>query len=379
MRDGDVRSGLSVQFARQARDCAEIGSPLYADLCRAASLDLAAGGRLAALLGPWDDARDGELIPLRALAAVHRLVLEREAPALALWFPSVGGTAPNDAAGRGACFAAWCDALESHADRLPELLAVVPQTNDPGRSAAFTGALAYVADAYALPLHVHELGASAGLNLLCDRVRLTWLGGARGPQGSPLVLEDVWDGDPLPPDVDAVIAERVAVDLAPVDVTTTEGRLHLTSFVWPDQLARFERLRAAYELAEQVRIELVASDLVDHLRTARPVDGGVLVVAHSTTWIYLSGEQRADAEAAFQSLAALATPTSPVLHLRREPRSLADDPTTTDFEVIVRCWPAPPHGPLAAFDAGTPVRLARTSAHGFPVVWHGPEAVPLEP
>lgn len=377
MTDVDVRSGLAVQFARQARDCADIGSQVYADLCRAASLDLAAGGRLAALLEPWRDERDGELVPLRVLAAAHRLVLEREAPALALWFPSVGGSAPVDAAGRSACFDAWCAALESHADRLPALLSVIPQTNDPGRSAAFAGALAHLAAAYPRPMHVHELGASAGLNLLADHVRVTWLGGARGPQGSPLVLEDVWTGDPLPPDAEADVVERVAVDLSPVDVTTTEGRLHLTSFVWPDQLARFERLRAAYELAQQVPITLVADDLVHHLRGLRPVDRALLVVAHSTTWIYLDADVRAEAEMCLQALGSRATPTSPVVHLRREPRALADD-STTDFEVVVRCWPAPELGPLSAFGAGTPVRLARTSAHGFPVVWHEPAVVELE-
>jgi hypothetical protein len=373
MSDYDVRSGLAVQFARQARDCADIGSPLYAELCRAASLDLAAGGRLSQLLDPWRSTRDGELLPLRVLAAAHRFVLEREAPALALWFPSVGGSVPSDAAGRAACFDAWCRALEAHAARLPALLAVVPQTNDPGRSAAFTGALSYVAEAYSLPLRVHELGASAGLNLLADRVRLTWLGGSRGPQGSPLVLEDVWAGDPLPPPADPVLVERVAVDVAPVDVTTTEGRLHLTSFVWPDQLARFERLRAAYELAQQVPITLVADDLVEHLAGLRPQGGTVLVVAHSTTWMYLTAAQRDAAEQGFRALAALATDDAPVVHLRREPRSLEAE-AGTDVELTVRCWPAPGAGPLAGFTAGTAVRLARTSAHGFPVVWHQPEA-----
>lgn len=368
------RSGLAAQLARQAHDCAGIGSPLYADLCRSASLEIAAGGELASLLAPWAEARNGDLVPLRLLAAAHRLVLEREAPALALWFPSVGGAAPSDAAGRAACFAAWRDALIAHADRLPELLASPPQTNDPARSGAFAGAFAHAAAAYGLPLRAHELGASAGLNLLADHVRLTWLGGARGPQGSPLVLEDVWTGDPLPPDVEAEIVERVAVDLAPVDVTTTEGRLHLTSFVWPDQGERIERLRSAYQLAAQVPVRLVAADVVDHLRGLRPEPGSVLLVAHSTTWIYLDAEERAAAEEAFQQLASLAAPDRPVVHVSREPARL-DESAGTDFDLVVRCWPAPGQGPLAAFDAGAAVRLATTSAHGFPVAWHVPEPV----
>ncbi|MGD9957008.1 MAG: DUF2332 family protein, partial [Candidatus Nanopelagicales bacterium] len=224
------------------------------------------------------------------------------------------------------------------------------------------------AAAYRLPLVAHELGASAGLNLVADHVRITWLGGARGPQGSPHVLEDAWDGDPLPPEVDIDVRERVAVDLAPVDVTTTEGRLHLTSFVWPDQSERFERLRAAYQLAARVPVRLVAADVVDHVRGLEPVPGSALVVAHSTTWIYLDEASRAAADAAFVRLGERASPDAPVVHVSREPHSL-DDRAGRDFELVLRCWPAPPHGPLAGFDAGTPVLLARTSAHGIPVTW----------
>ncbi|MGE0818933.1 MAG: DUF2332 domain-containing protein [Candidatus Nanopelagicales bacterium] len=366
--DVEERSGLAAQFSRQARDCADIGSALYADLCRSASLELSASGELSDLLAPWGDARDGDLVPLRVLAAAHRLVLEREAPALALWFPSVGGSAPVDGAGRAECYRAWRDALARSASRLPELLASPPQTNEPARSAAFAGAFAHVAAAYRLPLVAHELGASAGLNLVADHVRITWLGGARGPQGSPLVLEDAWDGDPLPPEVDIDVRERVAVDLAPVDVTTTEGRLHLTSFVWPDQSERFERLRAAYQLAARVPVRLVAADVVDHVRGLEPVPGSALVVAHSTTWIYLDEASRAAADAAFVRLGERASPDAPVVHVSREPHSL-DDRAGRDFELVLRCWPAPPHGPLAGFDAGTPVLLARTSAHGIPVTW----------
>jgi hypothetical protein len=369
--DYDDRSGLAAQLDRQARDCADIGSTLYADLCRAAALDLVAGGELARVLAPWSDERDGDLLPLRLLAAVHRLVLERAAPALALWFPSVGGTAPSDGAGRAACFAAWRDALIAHQARLPELLAAVPQTNEPGRSAAFAGAFAHAAAAYGLALEVHEVGASAGLNLLADRVRITWPGGARGPQGSPLVLEDIWSGDPLPPDVPVEVAQRVAVDLAPVDASTTEGRLHLTSFVWPDQRERLERLRAAFELVGQVPLHLVAADVLDHLGSLEPVPGRTLVVAHSTTWIYLDAAQRSAAERAFDDLGARARPDAPIVRVSREPRAL-DASAGTDFELVLTCWPAPLQGPLAEVAAGVPVRLARTSAHGFPVAWHPP-------
>jgi hypothetical protein len=366
----EERRGLARDFAQQHHAAVRNGSPLYADLCRAASLDLAGPSRLTDVLAPWADSRAGDLVPLRVLGAVHRLVLERAAPALALWFPSVGGTAPSDALGRGACYGAWVDALAEHADRLPALLASPPQTNDPGRAAALAGALQLVTAAYGLPIRVHELGASAGFNLLADRIRVSWPGGAIGPYGSVLRLDDAWDGGPLPPDdVAPVVVERVGCDLDPVDVTTTDGRLHLTSFVWPDQADRLERLRGAFRLAEEVPVELVRGDLVEHLRGLRPRAGTVLVVWHSSTWFYLSADQRAAAERLFQELGAAATDDAPVVHVARE---YLGDMITTSHALVLRWWPVPESQSAYAARPGDPLQYADSPAHGIPVTWIPP-------
>jgi hypothetical protein len=369
--DYEERPGLAVLFAREARAALGNGSPLYADLSRAASLDLAAASTLSDLLQPWVDVRFGDMLPLRVLGAAHRLVLERAAPALALWFPSVGGDAPRDAAGRAACYAAWVAALEQHRERLPDLLASPPQTNDPARSAALVGVLHLVAAAWSMPLRVHELGASAGLNLLADQVRVTWLGGSIGPSASPLVLDDAWHGAPLPEPVDVDVVERVGCDLDPVDATTTEGRLRLTSYTWADQTARFERLRAAFELAAAVPVDLVRADLVDHLEALRPRAGTALVVTHSSTWQYLDADERARAERAFVDLGSRATPESPVVHAAREHTGSDSDYLCP---LVLRWWPAPPGAP---WPAGTPLRYADTPAHGVPVTWSAPQ--PMAP
>lgn len=371
------RPGLSALFARQAAAAASNGSAMYADLCRTASLDLATTSRLGDVLAPWADSRAGDMLPLRVLGAAHRLVLEREAPRLALFFPSVGGSAPDDALGRSACYAAWVDALVKHSDRLPDLLARPPQTNDPGRTAALAGALQLVAAAYDLPVRVHELGASAGLNLLADRVRLTWPGGAIGPADSPVRLGGAWEGAPVPPaDVVPRVVERVGCDLDPVDVTTTEGRLHLTSFVWPDQLERLERLRAAYRLVESVPITLVRADLLDHLAALRPEEGSALVVFHSSTWFYLDEQQRAEAAAAFDRLGARATPTAPVVHVARE---YLGDAFGSSHAVVLQWWPVPPTQSGNVAVAGEQVQYADSPAHGLPVTWQPPHRVEEPP
>jgi hypothetical protein len=367
------RPGLAALFARQARAATRNGSPLYADLCRAASLDLAGASRLSDVLAPWAGTRAGDMLALRVLGAAHRLVLEREAPGLALWFPSVGGHAPVDALGRGACYAAWVETLVAHDDRLPHLLARPPQTNDPGRGAALAGALQLVSSAYRLPIRLHELGASAGLNLLADRMRVTWPGGAIGPADSPLVLGDAWDGAPLPPqDPAPTVVERVGCDLDPVDVTSTEGRLHLTSFVWPDQAERLQRLRSAYRLGAQVPVTLVREDLVEHLRGLRPRAGTALVVFHSSTWFYLDEAQRSEARDVFAWLGASATPDAPVVHVARE---YLGDAFASSHALVLQWWPMPQAQAAQGFCAGDSVEYADSPAHGLPVTWMSPRRV----
>lgn len=68
---------------------------------------------------------------------------------------------------------------------LPSWLDRPPQTNEVGRSAALMVGLLMVAHETRLPLALHELGASAGLNLLLERYDIC-LGGTRaGMPGTP--------------------------------------------------------------------------------------------------------------------------------------------------------------------------------------------------
>lgn len=361
----DDRPGLAAAFEAQSRASRDNGSPLYAALCRSAALDLVAGGPLVDLLEPWAEARNGDMIPLRVLGAAHRLVLERRAPALALWFPSVGGEAPVDGAGRAACFSAWVDVLVEHRDRLPELLAGPPQTNDPGRAAVLLGGLQHVASAYGLPIRLHELGTSAGLLLRSDLVRVTFPGGEAGAPTSPVVLDDAWLGDPLPPAVRPDVCERVGCDLDPVDLGTVEGRLLLTSYVWPDQRDRLELLRGGLQLAAEHPATVLRADAVAHLESLTLEEGSALVLWNSSVWLYLDDDQRARADAAIEALGARATPTTPVVHLSRE---FLGEKLRRSFPLTARGWP---HGPTGA-EAGRAVILADSPPHGLPVRWHPP-------
>jgi hypothetical protein len=224
-----------------------------------------------------------------------------------------------------------------------------------------------VAGAWQLPIRLHELGASGGLNLRADRVRVEWDGGAVGPASSPLVLEDSWLGAPLPVGgVDPIVVERIGCDLDPVDVGSPDGRLHLTSFIWPDQVLRLRRLRAAFDLAASVPATLLRADLVDHLRALQPQEGTALVVWHSSTWMYLRAPERDAARAAIESLGSAATPAAPVVHVARE---FLGDRLETGFAVVTQWWPASPEQLASGLVAGAMIQVADTPAHGLPVTW----------
>lgn len=347
---------LARQFRVQGDACARLGSPLYAALMHAAADDLLAGGPAADVLHGRPDAPLGHLVPLRLFGAVHRLVLERRAPALALHYPSVGGTPGTTAQ----VLAAFLDVLREHADEVRAGLGQAPQTNEVGRAGALLGGLHALVAERDLPVRLVEIGASAGLNLRVDRMR--FVGSdivSYGPSHSPLVLADAWPVGPAwarvgrPP----LVLERTGTDPAPVDPTTTDGRLLLTSYVWPDMTTRLERLRAAFVVAAATPVDLRAGTALDAVRTLHPTSGAWTVLWHSVMWQYVPPEEAAAALALLDGLGAAATPDAPLARVAFEPSDDQGGPGDP-FEVRLTTWP------------GGQTRLLGTAPpHGLPVSW----------
>ena len=124
---------------RQSVVCAELGSPLYAGLLAHLADDLELGGPAADVLAGYGGEPGPDAVALRVMGGVHRLVLERRAPVLALFYPSVGGTADV-----GAAWPALREVLMEHRDELRQQLRQAPQTNEVGRAAALVGGLHHV-------------------------------------------------------------------------------------------------------------------------------------------------------------------------------------------------------------------------------------------
>ena len=191
----------------------------------------------------YEEAPAGAVIQLRLLAGIFRLVLTGRAPELRPYYACLGGTESPVTA-----WPVMRRVIADHPDELHEALAIAPQTNEVGRSVALLVGLFDLAAATGCRrVRLLELGASAGLNLLVDRFRVVGDGWSWGPEASPVQLLEAVHGAIVPAELE--IVEARGCDLDPVDATSDQGRLRLTSFVWPFDVHRHDRLAGALRLA----------------------------------------------------------------------------------------------------------------------------------
>lgn len=350
-------------------------SPLNSELMRCAAEDLVAGGIVARVFQGLEDLPSAAVPELRFVAAIHRLVLSRRAPRLALLYPSVGGRLDL-----AQLWPAAEEALCEHTDLVRRwMVETGVQTNEVGRCGPLWGGLQVAAQRCGdLPVRLLEVGASAGLNLRPDQMGLAVTGRVWGRADSVLVLDVGWRGLP-PADLERAlqISYRAGCDVQPVDVSSTEGRQHLCSFVWADDVVRWERLRAAIALArsEPVAVQrLSAPDfLAAELTQTHP--GELTVVWHSVTWQYVSAPERERGRAVIAAAAARASAAAPLALLVYE--SVRNDPDSNEqyrFELRLRLWPTARHATApdtTAPDATVPDAevLGVGAGHGTPFTW----------
>jgi len=95
MRPDDDEHVTMVESLRwQQGYVADAGSPVAALILDAVANDLEAAGPVADVLPA--KTRFGDFLGLRVMAAVHLMALERQAPAVALCLPTLGGAPPTE-------------------------------------------------------------------------------------------------------------------------------------------------------------------------------------------------------------------------------------------------------------------------------------------
>ncbi len=327
---------------------------MYAELLDRLTDDIVAGGPTATVIAGHEDDPGPSALALRLLGSVHRLVLAGRTGTLAAYYPSAGGTWQPDEG-----VAAFLALLVREPDAVREWLDRPPQTNEVGRSAALLGGLLHLpTQDRGRPVRLFEVGASGGLNLLADQFEYADDSGAVfGRRRSPVRLEPAWSAATLVRWSGMRFAHRSGCDLMPVDVSTTDGQLALTAYVWPDQARRLERLRGALALARDhppVVRRLGAADFVERLTLHT---AATTVLWHSVMWQYLPDEDQARIAERIQDLGERATEHECFVHLFLEPTRRTPE-GKHEFLVVMTTWPG-----------GERRILGKAAPHGLPVTW----------
>lgn len=260
--------------------------------------------------------------PLLLVATLHRLVRGGQAPRLATFYATVGGSYHRDR-DRSALGAALTDLLAANPDVFAATLAAQRlQTNETSRGVAWLVPYAVLNARLRRPAIVIELGCSGGLNLLADRY-----GWEFSLEGAPATLASARPVfrqalastfnpglrsrlDALP-ETSRLITRRLGCDLAVPDLTTEDDLAALSACIWGDDRERLDRLRDAVEqLIAQRRagsIELSQADMLDyvetHLRAQLDAAPPSLVIMYNTVvTCYVSAEQYARLRAGVTAL-----------------------------------------------------------------------------
>ena len=276
-------------FARTA------DAPLYAAIAAGIAEDDEVATMLLAAPPP-------QRLPVLLFAAVHWMLLTDPSVPLARFYPNLTDTGDAPAAEAFPAFRAFC---RDHADELDELLRTRrTQTNEIGRTALFVPPLAQLAGERGVLAQV-DVGASAGLNLLIDHYDFAYSPGGTLTAGSTVTITCGTRGDVPVPAVHPPIAASIGVDTNPIDVRDADQARWLEACVWPDQVVRFERLRAAIEIAIRVGVDVRRGDATAAVAglVAEAAASGHPVV--TTSWVlnYFSAAARQQFVAALDEAA----------------------------------------------------------------------------
>jgi hypothetical protein len=264
-------------------------SPLYRSLSQTVAdhdelLDLASCGR------------PGQYPTFLFFGAVHHLLLRGADHRLARFYPSIAGEAALPPADAGAALVSFCS--QFGAELAETIGSRLVQTSQVQRTLGLRLGLSMIAGEVPGPVHLIEVGASAGLNLRFRSYGFQVGGRTFGNPAAPVQLTaDRYGSEPLPDlDVLPLVASMLGVDLNPLDVLDPDARRWLEALVWPENHRQRALLSAALADAAADPPSVRAGDAIDLLPgIGRELPAGEpRVVFHSATRMHVP-EERLDA------------------------------------------------------------------------------------
>jgi hypothetical protein len=273
-----------------ATDAGRAGSELYSRLASAIGED----EELKTLAAR---ARKGQPHANMILGAVHFLLLRGAEHPLKRFYATVGGTARVEDNDPFPDFRDFVLSRESEVSRLIETR--VTNTNEVMRSSVLHAGFRAAATAFGAPLHLVEIGPSAGLNLIWDRYGVRYLRDEKtvasiAPE-SALVLDCELRGANDPPTGPApAVASRVGLELNPVDLGNRDDRDWLRALIWPEDVARLQRFERAVDVFGEQPPEIRAGDALALLpdALAEAPRGETVCVYHSIAIYQFSAEMK---------------------------------------------------------------------------------------
>lgn len=259
-----------------------IASPLYSALWEGMKDD-------AELLALLDLIPKDQPLPITFFTAVNFLVLGALDDPFARFYPSLH---PEETQPVSEAYPLFRACVLAHRETLTALLPVARlQTNEVTRCANLLPAfvLAYRRGGYQ-PLHMLEIGSSAGLNLLWDRYGYHY---SIGPTDTDLVL-----GNPLAPvqvrcelattrafpfGPDTVlprVASCQGIEIYPRDIHDEDDMRWVRAAIWPEEVERHHTLDAALAFARQTPVLVHQGDackLLPDLLAAIPTTQTALI------------------------------------------------------------------------------------------------------
>jgi hypothetical protein len=299
-------------------------SPLYVHL----ALECAEDPSMLALI-----ARIDNIPPLNLLFGAVKLSLTPD-DMLAQWYPHLAGDEARSVDAE--VFRVFRDYVLERSEWIVEIgRARRTQTNEVGRCAAVlpwvaSEAARITADAglpAGSPVHLVDVGASAGLNVCLDRFDYDYGGGAvvaaRNVASARVTLVCENTGGFALPDAPPAIAARIGLDLDPLDATALADAAWLEALVWPEHQERLERLRAAIAIRGETEVTMIQGDAT---RTLGELDGrlppGPALVFHTVMAYQLDADQQVALDDAIAALAAV----RPVARVALEPLGITKRP-----------------------------------------------------
>ncbi len=283
----DLQS-LSARFRHFAEVDFRGSSPLYERL----ALGVADDEELLALAAFTSSGQPPSLL---LFGAVQYMLLQQLDEPLAAFYPTISAATPPSE-DPYPYFYAFCMA---HRDAIINLLTThLVQTHEVGRCALLLPVYGLIASRTNYqPLSLVDVGCSAGLNLLWDSYVYDYGDGQLyGDAASPLKLVCELRGDHRPqlPAHLPPVANRLGIDINPIDLRDPDAVLWLKALIWPEHTARVANLDQAIEVLHQDPPRLLAGNalaLLPQAIAATPADN-VLCIYHTYSLYQLPSAAR---------------------------------------------------------------------------------------